>query len=151
MVTQRDGSRAVPLNSNGAGNRSLTPEGFFAGTVFGFEAFITIRRALDAFGPVQVRTGRSQVAFINQRGFAYLWLPGKWLKKPDAEVVLSIALSRRLESDRFKEVVHPAKAAWMHHMELHRLSDIDAEVTGWLREAYEDASARGKAVTRKQA
>lgn len=88
---------------------------------------------------VTVRTSKSQVAFRRRRGFAYLWLPGMYLAKPSAEVVLSIALDRELASGRFKEVVHPSPRVWMHHLEIRSLDDLDDEVSGWLRSAYDAA------------
>ncbi|MQA07525.1 MAG: hypothetical protein GEU98_03050 [Pseudonocardiaceae bacterium] len=91
------------------------------------------------FGPFEVRVSKSQVAFRRKRGFAYLWLPGQYLAKPAVDVVLSIALGRHDESERFKEVVHPAPAHWMHHLELRDAGDLDDEVAGWLREAADRA------------
>jgi hypothetical protein len=98
-----------------------------------------VRAIVDRLGPFDVRVSKSQVAFRRRRGFAYLWMPGKYLRKPTAEVVLSIALGRLDESRRFKEVVHPAPAHWMHHLEIHGLGDVDEEVADWLREAAERA------------
>jgi len=94
---------------------------------------------LEAFGPVDIRTSKSQVAFRRSRGFAYLWVPGQYLKRPGADVVLSIALGRCDDSNRFKEVVHPSPKHWMHHLEIQRVEEIDDEVVGWLREAAERA------------
>ncbi|WP_426985924.1 DUF5655 domain-containing protein [Pseudarthrobacter sp. Y6] len=54
--------------------------------------------------------------------------------------VLSIALSRQVESSRFKEVAHPSHGVWMHHLELNTPGDVDAGVTAWLREAFDDAA-----------
>jgi hypothetical protein len=51
-------------------------------------------------------------------------------------LVLSIALPKRLSSARFKQVVHPAPANWMHHLELRDLTEIDDEVPGWLAEGW---------------
>ena len=67
--------------------------------------------------PATVRTTTSQVAFRNRRGFAYVWNPRRHLKT-EVPAVLSIALPRRVESSRFKEVVHPSPGVWMHHLEL---------------------------------
>ncbi len=53
--------------------------------------------------------------------------------------MLSIALPRRIESARFKEVVNPSPGVWMHHLELHAADDLDLEVLDWLREAREGA------------
>ena len=94
---------------------------------------------LADIGPFEVRTSKSQIAFRRRRGFAYLWLPGQYLKNPDAEVVLSIALGRLDPSERFKEIAHPSPRHWMHHLELHGPDEIDDEVTEWLREGFDRA------------
>jgi hypothetical protein len=64
-----------------------------------------------------------------------VWNPRRYLKT-EVPAVLSIALSRRVESSRFKEVVHPSPGVWMHHLELVTADDIDEEVTAWLTEAF---------------
>ena len=89
---------------------------------------------------LEIRTTRSQVAFRRRRGFAYLWLPGRYLARPGADVVLSVALDRRDESPRWKEVAHPAPAHWMHHLEVDDAAEIDEQVAGWLREACDRAA-----------
>ena len=63
-------------------------------------------------------------------------MPGRYLAHPAAEVVVSIALPRHDLSPRFKEVVHPTARQWLHHLEVHDLGDLDAEVAGWLAESY---------------
>lgn len=114
-------------------------EDFFTGHPDGLECYRRVRAILDPMGPVEVRVSASQVAFRRRRGFAYLWLPGRWLARPAAETVLSIATPDRLDSPRFKEVVHPSPRVWMHHLEIRSPSDIDAEVEGWLALAHDAA------------
>ena len=46
---------------------------------------------IDALGPVELRVGRSQIAFRWRRGFAYLWRPAQHLGH-GAPAVLSIAV-----------------------------------------------------------
>jgi hypothetical protein len=94
---------------------------------------------LDRLGGVEVRTTTSQVAFRRRRGFAYLWLPGRYLARPGADVVLSVVLGRRDRSPRWKEVAHPSPAHWMHHLELTDATQVDHEVAAWLEEAAEKA------------
>lgn len=112
-----------------------TPEEFFEGHPKAMAVFEAVSAILTGLGPFDVRVSKSQVAFRRRRGFAYLWLPGQYLRNPHAEVVLSFALGRRDESERFKQVVEPAPGQWMHHLEIHDLDDIDGEVADWLREA----------------
>ncbi|HZW43881.1 MAG TPA: DUF5655 domain-containing protein [Dermatophilaceae bacterium] len=117
----------------------MNPEEFFAGHDLALAVFEKVRSVVEQQGQVEIRTSKSQVAFRRRRGFAYLWLPGQYLARPDAEVVLSVALGRPDDSPRFKEVVHPAAAHWMHHLEINDWDEIDDEVTGWLREAFDRA------------
>lgn len=113
---------------------------FFAGHPEGLARFEEVRSILGDVGPVEVRVSRSQVALRRRRGFAYLWLPGRWLSRPSAEVVLSIALPERLGSPRFKEVVNPRPGIWMHHLELRPGVPLDDEVATWLLAGYEAAA-----------
>lgn len=115
----------------------MEAEDFFAGHTASYAAYQRVRGLIEEIGPVEVRTSRSQVSFRRRRGFAYLWMPGRWLAHPAAETVLSIALPAPLTSPRFKEVVHPSPRIWMHHLEIHDLDDdVDREVAEWLAEAY---------------
>jgi hypothetical protein len=93
---------------------------------------------VERFGATDVRVSKSQIALARRHGFAYLWRRRQYLGK-GAEIVLSIALGRRDESPRFKEVVHPSPKHWLHHLEIDDPAAVDAEVTGWLREAFDRA------------
>ena len=117
----------------------MRPEEHFAGHAVALAVYDTVRSVLEASGPFEVRTSRSQVAFRRRRGFAYLWLPARYLSRPTAEVVLSIVLGRQDGSPRFKEVVHPSPRLWMHHLEIDDAREIDEEVIGWLHKAAERA------------
>jgi hypothetical protein len=101
--------------------------------------FARVRSVLEALGPVETRTSKTQIAFRRTRGFAYLWLPGQYLARPGADVVLSIAFGRRDPSSRFKDVVHPSPHHWMHHLEIGDASEVDDDVVRWLREAADRA------------
>jgi hypothetical protein len=106
------------------------------------EGAVSIYRALARFvvglDGVEVVVSKSQVAFRARRGFAYAWVPGRYVKN-DAAVVVSIALREELRSSRFKEVAHPSPTTWMHHVELRRVSDVDPELIAWIKRAYEEA------------
>lgn len=128
----------APRGEEGAGPARTTLEEFFAGHPLGIEIHRWIAGLLgESF---ETRITKSQVALRRRRGFAYLWLPGRWLSGAHAEVVLSIALGRQIESPRFKQIVRPAQATWMHHLEVRSVDDLDGEVADWLVEAAADAS-----------
>ena len=123
---------------------------FFAGSPLGRSVLQRVREVLaDRHDDVTERVGRSQVAFRRSRGFAFLWRPGQYLTNPAAEVVLSVGLPRRLESARFKEVVHPTPRTWMHHLELHSATEVDDEVERWLGEAAEAAGPTARHASRQ--
>jgi hypothetical protein len=115
-------------------------QAFFEGTDLGLACHERVRSIVERDGPVEIRISKSQVAFRRRRGFAYLWRPGRWLAKPDAEVVLSIALPSRVESPRWKQVAHPSSRTWMHHLELRSVDDLDVEAEHWLAEAAANAT-----------
>ena len=122
-----------------AADTAQTPEEHLAGHPLALATYERVRAVLTAAGPLEVRVSKSQVAFRRRRGFAYLWLPGRYLAKPAADVVLSVALGRRDGSPRWKQVVEPAPGQWMHHLEIRDEADVDAEVEAWLREAADRA------------
>jgi hypothetical protein len=117
-----------------------SPEAFLASQPLGLAVLARLRAALGDVPGVSVQASKSQVVFRRRRGFAWLWLPGQYLRKPAADVVLSIGLGRHAASARWKEVAHPAPTHWMHHLEIGAPDDIDAEVLGWLQEAAERAA-----------
>jgi hypothetical protein len=98
-----------------------------------------VERAIDRVGPSHERISKSQVAFGRRHAFAWTWLPRKVLGPRGAPLVLSIGLRRRSRSKRWKEVVEPRSGRFMHHLELYRIADVDAQVRGWLAEAWEAA------------
>jgi hypothetical protein len=117
----------------------VTPEEYFATSPLGLAAYAWVRARVD--DDCEVRASSSQVAFRKVRGFAYLWLPGRYLTHPRAEVVLSVARGRADTSPRWKEVAHPAPNHWMHHLELCSVADLDGEVATWLAEAERRAAS----------
>jgi hypothetical protein len=123
----------------GSAGTPSTPEELFSNSPEGLQLCQVVRSAVLSACPAVERTTTSQVAFRNRRGFAYVWNPRQHLKT-EVPAVLSIALPRRIESARFKEVVQPSRGVWMHHLELATADDVDAEVIQWLREAFEAAS-----------
>lgn len=108
------------------------PEDLLGTEGVAIETFRRVRDALMESHPdVTIGVTKSQVAFRRRRGFAFLWRPEQYLRHQAAPVVLSIAADVRIESPRFKEVVHPGSR--MHHLEINDADDVDAEVLSWLR------------------
>lgn len=122
--------------STRAGGTSVETDAFLGDSALARSVFEVVRETLAQFDDVTIRTTKSQIAFRRRRGFAYIWLPGMYLGRPDAEVVLSVALDREVTSPRFKEVAHPTAGIWQHHLEVQTVDDLDDEVRGWLVAAH---------------
>lgn len=116
-----------------------TAEEFFEGSPDGLAIHDRVAEVVGSFGDVSTRVTRSQVAFRRDVGFAFVWRPEQYVRS-EVPAVLSIALTHRVDSPRFKEVAHPSPRVWMHHLELLQVSQVDDEVRGWLREAWEHAA-----------
>jgi hypothetical protein len=115
------------------------PERFFADHPVARDVYRLVCSMLQDVGPCEARTTKTQVAFRRRRGFAYLWFPVEWARRPGVQVVLSVALAREDDSPRWKQVAHPSPRIWMHHLEVSRPDELDEEVRDRLAEAYEAA------------
>ena len=117
----------------------LTLDEFFAGYDDAGPLFDAVRACAESLGTVRLRVTRSQVALSRRIGFAWAWMPDRYLGTGHAPLVLSVALRRRDASLRWKEVVEPAPGLFMHHLEVREPADIDDEVRAWLEEAWKAA------------
>lgn len=91
-------------------------------------------------GCAELSVTKSQIAFRRSRPFAWVWLPGRYLRGPRvAPLVLSLVFPQRDSSPRWKEIVETARGRVTHHLELYSADDLDDEVRGWLRAAWEGA------------
>jgi hypothetical protein len=70
-----------------AGALDTEVERFFAGHPDALEAYRAVVAMLEPIGPFDVRVTTSQVSFWRRKAFAWLWLPGRWLRSPGAERV----------------------------------------------------------------
>jgi len=123
-------------------------DAFFGDAVESRAIFDTLRMMVEELGGVTLRVSKSQVAFRRRTAFAWAWMPRmyasggmpeQYLHRPAAPLVLTVGLRRRDPSPRWKQVVEPAPGRFTHHLELYAASDLDGEVRGWLREAWEEA------------
>lgn len=112
-------------------------EQFFADAE-GRRIYRTLAMRILALGDdVETHVSKSQVAFHagSGSGFAYAWRPGMYVAT-DVPVVASFVLDRELHTARIKEVAHPSKNRWMHHVELRDATHVDDELIGWIDEAH---------------
>jgi hypothetical protein len=118
----------------------LTLDEFFAGRDESRQIFEAVRSAIESLGLAELRTGKSQISFRRRRAFAWIWIPGRYIRGKTAPLVLTLSFGHRDASPRWKEVVEPAPGRFTHHLELHSVLDVDDEVRGWLRHAWAAAS-----------
>jgi len=114
-------------------------EQFFAGHEASRQIFDVLRDAIDAIGPAELRVTRSQIAFRRRVAFAWAWTPARYLRGQVAPLVLTLSFHQRDASLRWKAIVEPVPGRFMHHLELHAVTDIDDEVRDWLRNAWGSA------------
>lgn len=117
----------------------MTLDEFFEGYAASRPIFDALRIAIEGVGPAEMRVSKSQIAFRRRVGFAWAWIPDKYLSGGHAPLVLSVSLRRRDESPRWKEIVEPVKGRFMHHLELHSAAETDEEVRAWLTMAWSAA------------
>ena len=102
-------------------------------------------RMEQAFPDASVKVQKSQISFYHKHLFAAVSLPLRRRKNwPERCIVVTIGLARPLESPRAAVKVEPYPGRWTNHVLLARGEEIDEELLGWLREAYDFALAKGK-------
>lgn len=114
----------------------MTLDEFFEGHAAARQLFETVHSSIMLIGAATLRVGRSQIAFRRRKGFAFVWIPGRYLRSKAAPLVLTIALHRHDTSPRWKQVVEPYPGRFIHHLELHSPQDMDEEVGALLAEAW---------------
>ena len=118
-----------------------TLDEYFADQAESRRLFDALLDRINSVGAAEYKVTKSQVAFRRKKQFAWVWMPGKYLRGKTAPLVLSLSFPARDPSPRWKEIVEPAQGRFMHHLELNALSDIDDEVTQWLRFAWVQADS----------
>lgn len=117
-----------------------TLDEFFAGQEASRTLFDALQAEIRLLGDVELRVTKSQVSFRRRIAFAWAWMPGEYLRRKAAPLVLSLSLRRRDASPRWKQIVEPYPGRFTHHLELYSNADLDEEVRHWLREAWESAA-----------
>ena len=96
-----------------------------------------------AFPKGAVKVQKSQISFYGRHLFSAASLPVRRKKSwPEHCIVLTIGLSHRLDSPRVAVATEPYPGRWTHHILLSDEAQIDGELLGWLREAWEFAESK---------
>jgi hypothetical protein len=103
-----------------------------------------VHRHLAGLGPVEMAATKTQVSFRHRIRFAWVWMPKQSAGSgPDVPVV-SFGLRQRLGSERIWTSFLARRDVWTHHVLVPRAKDVDAQLKGWLREAFETVGAGAK-------
>ena len=101
-------------------------------------------RLLSELEGVIIQPQKSQITLKNRRVFgAVSFLAARRAKeRPDPYITITLGLGRRLDSPRVDQVSEPYPGRWTHHLVIGSPEELDGELMGWVREAYDFAAAK---------
>ena len=98
-------------------------------------------------GPFSIRGQKTQITWSNRYVFACISFakvrPAKL--RPQTYLVVTFGLDHRVESPRIDIATEPYPHRWTHHVLISAPEEIDGELIGWVREAYDFSTAKGMA------
>ena len=128
-----------------------TPEHYGADILFFFDGkplelalYEALFRHLETeLSDASVKVQKSQISFYGRHLFGAASLPVRRKKNwPEHCIVVTIGLPHQLRSPRVAVAVEPYPGRWTHHVLISQEEQIDEELMGWLREAYEFAESK---------
>lgn len=87
-------------------------------------------KASSKFGPVTEDPKKTSIHLVNKTAFA-----GVATRK--SAIILTIKSDRKLDSPRIHKSEQTSSRRFHHEVKLTSVADVDAELTGWLKAAYE--------------
>jgi hypothetical protein len=94
------------------------------------EIYEKLIAALHHFGPLKIEPKKTSIHLGNRFGFAGVYTQKK-------AVNLEVHLNHQLTSPRISKVEQASANRFHHTIKLTAPDDVDGELLGWLREAYE--------------
>jgi hypothetical protein len=91
--------------------------------------FDALTKAVLAFGPAEVLSEKTRLAFHRRMSFLSVYLRKDHL-------ILAFVLAERIEHPRFESVQTFSPRNHVHNLRLRNISEIDEEVRDWIRAAY---------------
>ena len=89
---------------------------------------------VHACGPIKIAAAKTRIGFQVRMIFASV------NRLSDRGLRAHVVLTRRLEHPRFDRIEMMTPRCYVHHFTLESIDDCDAEVQGWLCEAYKVGS-----------
>src|SRR4051794_2493873 len=100
------------------------------------KTFNALLADVETNGPVTVNATKSRISFQVRMRFG-------GVEKPRRDHLLAnFVLTRAIAHDRFRRVDHIPPYYYVHRLRLSRPEEIDDEVAGWFREAYQIGEQR---------
>lgn len=97
-------------------------------------------------GPFSIRVQKTQITWSNRYVFACISFakvrPAKL--RPQTYLVVTFGLDHRVDSPRIDIATEPYPHRWTHHVLISAPEEIDGELIGWVREAYDFSAAKGR-------
>ena len=98
-------------------------------------------------GPFSIRVQKTEITWSYRYVFACISFakvrPAKL--RPQTYLVVTFGLDHRVESPRIDIATEPYPHRWTHHVLISATEEIDNELLGWVREAYDFSAAKGMA------
>lgn len=94
------------------------------------EVFDALEKLLEALGPYRAIPLKTMVSLATRTNSGGITFGKRFLD-------LNLALPQPLEHPRVRQVQRLSARSYFHRVRLESLQDLDAELAGWLREAYE--------------
>lgn len=101
-------------------------------------------RLLAKYPQVNIRVQKTQISFSNRHLFACVSFlrPRKKAELPASYFVLTLGLPAPLSSPRVAAQTEPYPGRWTAHIALSTAADLDAELFGWIDQAYTFAAEK---------
>ena len=101
------------------------------------------QRLCDVVPDASVKVQKSQISFYGRRLFAAASIPVRRKKSwPEHCLLVTFGLASRLDSPRIAVAVEPYPNRWTHHVVIDRPEQLDEELMGWVRDAYDLAQSK---------
>ena len=113
---------------------------FFSGHPAALPLYMGLEEKLfELFPQAQKRVQKTQITFYHRHVFACVSFDRVLRKRdqPEGSLVLTMGLPSPLKSPRAAVQTEPYPGRWTCHLVLQGQGELDEELLGWLREAYD--------------
>ena len=117
---------------------------FFDGKPHALELYTALAERICAELPdTGIKVQKSMITFANKHGFAFASHPKRKAEGDGKDyLIVSFGLDHSLASPRLIASAEPYPNRWTHHAAVFVPEDIDAELMGWIREAYDFSASK---------